>query len=86
LLGLAMSVVGFIRALTWGSPLPVALAVSTALVAVVLWANIVGALLPLLAARLKIDPTVISGPLMSTLVDATGLFIYLTIAKAILGV
>jgi magnesium transporter len=51
----------------------------------VLWANVVGALLPLLAARLKIDPTVISGPLMSTLVDATGLFIYLAMARAILS-
>jgi len=86
LLGLAMAIVGFIRALTWGATVPLALAVSTALVAVVLWANVVGALLPLLAARLRIDPTVISGPLMSTLVDATGLFIYLTIAKVILGI
>jgi Mg/Co/Ni transporter MgtE len=28
---------------------------------------------------------VVSGPVMSTLVDATGLFIYLTIAPVILG-
>jgi hypothetical protein len=28
-----------------------------------------------------IDPTVISGPLITTLVEASGLFIYLTIAK-----
>ena len=49
------------------------------------WANALGAVLPLLAARLKIDPTVVSGPVMSTLVDATGLFIYFTIAKLLLG-
>jgi len=83
-LGATMAVVGFIRALTWGTSIPIALAVSSGLLAIVIWANVVGSLLPLLAARLKIDPTVISGPLMSTLVDATGLFIYLSLATAIL--
>jgi magnesium transporter len=51
----------------------------------VLWATGAGSLLPLLAARFEIDPTVVSGPVMSTLVDATGLFIYFTIARLILG-
>jgi magnesium transporter len=40
--------------------------------------------LPLLAHKLKIDPTVVSGPAMTTLVDATGLFIYFTIAGILL--
>jgi len=84
LLGLAMAIVGFIRAVTWGTSVPMALAISSGLLTIVLWANVVGALLPLLASRLRIDPTVISGPLMSTLVDATGLFIYLAMARAIL--
>ena len=86
LLGLAMAGVGFIRALTWGTTVPMAVAVSIGLLTIVFWANVVGALLPLLAARLKIDPTVISGPLMSTLVDATGLFLYLAIARTILRI
>lgn len=84
LLGLAMAVVGFIRALTWGTALLLALAVSVALLSIVLWANMMGSLLPLAANRLRIDPAIVSGPFMSTLVDATGLFIYLTIAKMIL--
>jgi magnesium transporter len=62
-----------------------ALTVSIAIFAIVVWANSLGSLLPLLAAKLKIDPTVVSGPAMSTLVDATGLFIYFTIAAVILG-
>ena len=33
----------------------------------------------------KIDPTVMSAPLIATLVDATGLIIYFTIAKSFLG-
>ena len=43
----------------------------------------VGAVIPLAAHRAGIDPTVISGLLITTLVDASGLFIYLTIAKFI---
>ena len=85
LLGLAMSVIAFIRALTWGSAMPLAETVSIAIFVIVIWANVLGAVLPLLAARLGIDPPIVSGPVMSTLVDATGLFIYFTIARVLLG-
>jgi magnesium transporter len=85
LLGLSMAVIAYLRAITWGSGQGLALAVSLAIFTIVVWANGLGAFLPILAARLKIDPTTVSGPLMSTLVDATGLFIYFMIAKIILG-
>ncbi len=85
LLGLAMAVIAYVRALTWGSSQELALTVSVAIFAIVVWANGLGSLLPLLATRLKIDPAVVSGPVMSTLVDATGLFIYFSIAGLILG-
>lgn len=84
-LGISMAVVAFGRALMWGTGDQMALTVALSILAIVVWANCLGALLPLLAARLKIDPTVVSGPAMSTLVDATGLFIYFTIARSLLG-
>jgi magnesium transporter len=84
LLGLGMAGVAYVRALTWGSTPALALTVSLAIFAIVVWANGLGSLLPLLAARLRIDPAIVSGPVMSTLVDATGLFIYFTIAHVIL--
>ncbi len=86
LLGLAMALVAFIRALTWGTTPNLALAVATAIMIIVIWANSLGSLLPLIAYKLGIDPAVVSGPVMSTLVDATGLFIYLTIAGLMLGI
>ncbi|HBX69870.1 MAG TPA: hypothetical protein DEH25_10965 [Chloroflexi bacterium] len=86
LLGLGMSVVAFVRALTWGSAQGLAATVSISILAIVVWANALGAILPVLAAKLKIDPTVVSGPVMSTLVDATGLFIYFSVARLILGI
>lgn len=85
LLGLVMGVVAYGRALLWGTNSGVALTVSLAIFAIVVWANSLGAVLPIMARRLRIDPTVVSGPAMSTLVDATGLFIYMTIAGIILG-
>lgn len=85
LLGLGMAVAAYIRAITWEPNSALALTVSTAIMVLVLWATGVGSLLPLVAAKLGIDPALVSGPLMSTLVDATGLFIYFTIARIILG-
>lgn len=85
LLGIGMAVVAYFRALTWHSPSDLALTVSVSIFTIIVWANGLGSLLPLLATRLKIDPTVVSGPVMSTLVDATGLFIYFTTARILMG-
>jgi magnesium transporter len=49
-----------------------------------MWANSVGAAVPILAWRFGIDPAVISAPLISTVVDATGLIIFYTVAIVIL--
>ena len=83
-LGGLMGFVAYGRALLWGTGTAVAVTVAVAIFAIVVWANVLGAVLPILAHRLKIDPTVVSGPAMSTLVDATGLFIYFTVAGIIL--
>jgi magnesium transporter len=84
-LGLAMAAVAYLRAITWEPDPALAVTVAASILGIVLWATGIGSLLPLLAVRLGIDPTVVSGPVMSTLVDATGLFIYFTTAGMILG-
>jgi len=84
-LGIAMALIAFTLAYFWVSDLAIAVTVSAAILAIVLWATSIGSLLPMFAARIKVDPTVVSGPAMSTLVDATGLFIYFSIAAIILG-
>ncbi len=86
LLGLGMASAAFLRALTWGSGDALAMTVALSILVIVVWANFMGSFLPLLASRFKIDPAVVSGPAMTTLVDATGLLIYLTLAKQILGI
>jgi magnesium transporter len=84
-LGLVMAVIAYMLAIVWISDSALALAVAVSIMAIVLWATSIGSVLPMVAARIKIDPTVVSGPAMSTLVDATGLFIYFSIATLILG-
>ena len=85
ILGIGMAVFAYFRAITWGTSPELAFTVAFSIIAIVVWANASGAVLPLLASKLKIDPTVVSGPVMSTLVDATGLFIYFSIAKLVIG-
>ncbi len=46
--------------------------------------TLIGALLPLAARAIRLDPAVIASPAITTIVDATGLLIYLNLAKAIL--
>ena len=60
--------------------------VGITLVLICVWAATVGGTMPLLAKRLGIDPAVVSAPMVTTFVDATGLVIYFLIAKAVLGV
>ena len=52
----------------------------------VITATLIGAVLPLGAARMKWDPAVVASPALTTVVDITGLLIYFFTAKTILGV
>ena len=85
-LGFGVGAVAYLRAITWEPDSRLALTVSASILGIVLWATVIGSLLPLLAARLRIDPAVVSGPVMTTILDATGLLIYFTIAQVVLGV
>jgi magnesium transporter len=59
--------------------------VALTLLAICSWASFAGGLLPVLARQAGIDPAVVSAPLITTLVDATGLIIYFVIARILLG-
>lgn len=59
--------------------------VSLTLVCICTWATIAGSALPLFAKRVGVDPAVFSAPVVTTLVDATGLIIYFAIATVLLG-
>ena len=58
--------------------------VALAMVAICVWSTTVGSVIPIVAQRFGVDPAVLSAPLITTLVDATGLVIYFEIARAVL--
>jgi magnesium transporter len=61
-------------------------AIATAMGFQVITATVIGALLPLIAAKLKLDPAVVASPALTTLVDITGLLIFFVTIKLFLGI
>lgn len=84
LLGALLCVFAIVRALLWHSGWQLSLVVGLTILSVCVWANVIASLVPMFAQRFHIDPTVVSAPMITTLVDATGLAIYLLIAKLVL--
>ncbi len=92
-LGLILGIIGFFRITLWQYlhifdygkyHWLVAFTVGVALVGVVLWGTLSGALLPFLLRRCGLDPAASSAPFVATLVDVTGLVIYFNVALFIL--
>ncbi len=86
LLGSTLGVFLFLRSYLGGYGIEISLVIGLAIFFVVIWANIIGAILPIVISTMRLDPAVVSSPLLSTLVDWTGLFIYFSIAKIILNI
>ena len=88
LLGLGTGAVIILRGvlLPPGLQIEQAVAIGVSLVIVVLFANMVGAFAPLILARLGFDPTVMSAPLMATLIDVCGITIYFEVARLLLRI
>lgn len=84
LLGIILGLLGGVLGLYRGG-WEVAFVVATAMCAIVIVTNLIGALLPYLLVRLRIDPAVASSPLITSIADTTGLLIYFAIASATLG-
>jgi magnesium transporter len=85
IIGAVMAAVTYVRAWTLGVGVDIGPVVALAALMIVVWAAAVAAILPLILNRLKVDPAVVSAPLITTLVDGTGLFLYFTIAQLMLG-
>ncbi|PXX96564.1 magnesium transporter [Halomonas sp. LBP4] len=63
----------------------VAMVVAMSMVTIVLFGSLLGMCLPFLLDRLGWDPATASAPLVTTLIDASGVLIYFSIATAILA-
>ena len=61
-------------------------AVCLALLVTVVAAKIVGAILPIIAKRVKLDPAVMASPFITTIVDALSLLVYFLFARLLLKI
>ena len=94
LCGAALAVVCFIKIwlvdrLLFGNPdisLMVDAVVCLAMFVTVLLAKTVGAILPMVAKVLKLDPAVMASPFITTIVDALSLLVYFLFATMLLGI
>ena len=83
-LGSCLGVIGFVRAVLWGTDTGLAAVVALTLVLVVIVGAVVGAMLPMMFKRINVDPAVASAPFVASLVDVTGIVVYFSLARQIL--
>ncbi len=78
-LGIVMGAACYVLGIFFGGTV-IGIIVGLTMVSIIVVANIVGTLLPFMLTFFKIDPAVASSPLIATIMDATGLLIYFSIA------
>lgn len=87
IVGVILSFVNFLRIYyIEKTELLISVTVSFTLFLTVILAKVVGGVLPIIAKRLKMDPAIMAGPLITTIVDAVALIIYFTTASWLLGI
>ena len=94
LCGLTLAAVNFVKMLVLDGRImhneaitvPVALTVSLAILFIVIFAKVVGSMLPIGAEKIGVDPAVMANPLISTVTDTVSLLIYIFMAKLILHI
>ena len=87
IVGVSLSAVNFLRIYyIERTDLLVSVTVSFTLFFIVVLAKVVGGVLPIIAKKLKLDPAIMAGPLITTIVDAVALIIYFTTATWLLRI
>ncbi len=86
IIGVCLAAVNFLRViLLYPGQTKIALVVSLSMMLVVMIAQTVAVILPMLAKRLGADPALMASPLITTIVDVLALTVYFMLAQALLG-
>lgn len=84
--GSILVAVNFVRMTLLGDHgLSISLTVSATLLLTVTLSKIIGGILPLIADKVHVDPTVMAGPIITTLVDTFALLIYFEVATHLIN-
>jgi len=85
IVGTSMAIIVSLRALWLEQDPRIGLTIGVAMVLTVALATSLGAFLPILFKRLKLDPALMSGPFITSIVDIVSLCIYFRIATLVFG-
>lgn len=83
IIGVVLGVMGMALG-TWRGGVQVGLIVLLTLTCIIVVTNFIGMILPFVLTRLKMDPAIASGPLITSVADSVGLIIYFSFAILIL--
>ena len=86
IVAIVLAAINYLRLITLTKiSLDVALVVSVTLILVVIISKVIGAFLPVIAKIFKLDPAIMAGPLITTILDALTLMIYFKFATIFLS-
>ena len=86
-IGVILSAVNFIRVTVLDGESPgIALTVCTAMIMIVIFAKLIGSMIPLIVKKIRLDPALIANPAISSVSDAVALTIYFAMAAMILKI
>lgn len=86
-IGIVLAIINFGKIiLIDGESMLVAMTVSISILIVVIFAKLIGGMLPMAAKKLKIDPALMATPMISSITDMVSVVIYLLLATMIMGI
>jgi magnesium transporter len=84
ILGIILGIIMFLRSIVNTREPLIMLSLSLSIIIVVIISNLLGAILPFFAKKIHLDPALISGPFISTLMDILSMFFYFSISALLL--
>jgi len=84
ILGIILGIIMFLRAIINTREPMIMLSLAVSIIVVVIISNLLGAMLPFIAKKIKLDPALISGPFIASLMDILSMFFYFSISTFLL--
>ncbi len=84
-LGSILATLGYLRAVAWGYEPYVGVILALTLLGVVTFGAVAGSMLPFVFKAMRMDPAVVSSPFITTIVDLSGIIIFINIAIMVLA-
>jgi len=75
-----LAILGYARAMTWRLAPVIGISVAISVLIVVCLSALLGAMLPFMFKRMRLDPAVISSPLLAQVIDILGVLIFYNVA------